>query len=252
MQKLYESSYYCTRDENCLTLEDFIEDDKVEYDFAIMEIDLDLLKTSELQIPLYSQQKPPHVRYEYDFQGELLRRNWVYYQEHFEQGGWPYYFDLSWETSIWRQNREGDDLPEAGTKFKVGDFVRLRRPMRERHYQHRRADTEQVFVVRYTPRRDDKGQLLENTYQLETVTERGEHLSTYDLTFDYPCQGIHESELVLHDDKVAVDSPLHFLRRIFLGEFVEAWKINREVVFTPTRTLGDIPELAALFEEELA
>ena len=239
----YESSRYCDGRTDGLTLDDFLSDKKAYYRWTIMEIDLEFLQNYEFpECGNYHLYTSAHVEYEYDLDGELLQRN-----------NW-WFFDGVNDSSfggVCFQNRDGDDLSEAGTRFKIGDFVRLKRPLISGTGD--RFETDIVFVVYNTPFRRGGGQLVENTYKISTIGEWGEYL--WDLDFHYPFQGIHENELVKHEEKVEEDSPFMFLSRLYKDEIDDAEEIceklfDGEIVLSSITTWRDIPELKALEGEE--
>ena len=229
-QELFENSGYDS-------MEEFLQDKQIEYSWKIDEEFIN--KPSELSL---SNDWPlSQIVYDYDFDGELFSRNFV------------------WENSgseVYRQVRENDTLPEAGTKFKIGDFIRLKRPRKTR-YDH--TDFENVFVVAGVPRRDDEGRLEENTYYIETVGKKGEYL--WDWDWHFPFSGIHEDELEKYEGEIDKNSPLMFLRRIFLNEFKDVYsdewgdnaivrKLEKyEILLSPCLSWREIPELAALETE---
>ena len=239
LEKCYKNSDYCDGTPESDTLDDFIEHDEVRYRWTITEIDLDLLHNYEFpKDNNYHLYTPAHVEYEYDLNGELLQRN-----------HWWFIDGVNGSSGSCIQNREGDDLPEAGTKFNIGDFVRLKRPLRS---SIGKVGTDTIFVIDATPRRADDGRLIENTYQLCTAGDDGKYL--WDLDFHYPFQGIHENELVKHEGDVDEGGPLAFLSRLAKGEFANAEKIyaqliDQKILLTSGVTWRDIPELKILSGE---
>jgi len=241
VRECYEASDYCDGEEDLAAFNDFIEDGEVYYRWTITEIDLDVLKSFEFpKGNRYDLQPPAHVEYEYGLDGELLQRNnWWYVDGVSDAGG-----------GVCFQNREGDELPGAGTKFQAGDFVRLKRPL---YAGGERFSIDQVFVVEGVPLRPTGGRPFENTYHLCTVSKWGDYL--WDLDFHYPFQGIHESELVPHDEEVDENGALMFLSRLARGEINESEEIYKnltdgKIVLAPDISWTEIPELAALAGEE--
>ena len=245
VQSLYEESDYSVKTE-CLpkelnwepaepSLEAFISDDQVYYDWTIWEIDLDHLQNCEWPAGgKYRLYPPAHISYKYDLDGELLHR----YHWWFGPGG-----------SVCIQKHDGDDLPEAGTKFLVGDFVQLKRPLKLGG--QRRFGTDAVFVITGIPVRDSEGFVKENKYHIETVKEWGEYI--WNLDFGWP-SGIHESELVKYEGEIKYDSPLEFLRCVFCGEDEQVQEVVRKlecgkILLNPCISWEDIPEFAVLVEE---
>jgi hypothetical protein len=227
IRKLYETSEYYAAKE---TLEDFL--DEANYSFTITDIDLAQRRDSAgyKRKEAYWRQRPAHVEYAYDYAGALLQRTYIYRRNYAA-------FDSS---GVYYQNWEGDDAPEAGTKFQIGDFVRLMRPAKNLDGSF---GTDTVFVVTALPKRDKEGWLIENTYRIETISARGEY--QWDSDFHHPFSGIHENMLVKHEGEIAKDSPLWFLRRVFLGEFAEVEGIVQnmergEIALTPNITWEEL------------
>jgi hypothetical protein len=237
IRELYEDSYYCNGKPNSRTLEDFIEADRLFDWWAITEIDLDRLKAMEdagcERMRKYHKESPPiHIEYAYNHKGELLHRYYIW-----RMGNDLQAFNFS---GTYYQNREGDELPEAGTKFQIGDFVRLKRPGKT---IDGKFDTDVVFVVADLPNRNKDGLLIENTYRIETVSKEGKY--QWDSDFHLPFSGIHENELVKYEGDVDVNSPLWFLRRVFLGELGDVSEMvkkleNGELALTPDVTWGEL------------
>jgi len=219
IERLYKSSDYCDGKEDSLTLQDFLNDGFVYYRFIVTEIDVKLWKTYNYPRKDKHLHKPPHVEYEYDLNGELLQSCYVYYLDNV-----PFSY---------LQRREGDDEPTAGTKFKMGDFVRLKRPLVSDFNE--KYDTKQIFVISGIPSRDENGVLIENCYHVDTVGKNGEYKWAVD--FHYPFQGIHESELeavsyhtmINSDDIDDVNTPLWFLQRLMRGEVENQQKILQKL-----------------------
>lgn len=248
IHRLYETSDYCAHEEDSLTIEDFIKDRQVYYRFTVLEIDLKTLNTYDYRNSINRPKwclanRPPHLEYSYDLDGNLIDCNYVYYNH---RGGIDFTYPVSYIKC-----RPGDELPDAGTKFKEGDLVRLIRPCYSNGYRMQ-LDTEQVFVVCGEPKRDKNGALIENTYMIETVSDSGEYL--WDFDFGYPFQCIHENELQLYDEELPEDNPLRFLQRIYLGEFeydnIVSKMENGEISLRNTVSLHDIPELKSIMGKE--
>ena len=237
IRKLYEASDYCDGTPESRTLEDFIKANQVFDHWTITEINLDRLKDMEQagkeRLREYLKESPPiHIEYAYDHNGDLLHR---YYIQRFVDDLQAFNF-----SGTYYQNREGDELPEAGTKFQIGDFVRLKRPL-ESIDDKFTADT--VFVVASTPLRKMDGALIENSYRIETVSRKGVY--QWDSDFHMPFSGIHENELVRHEGEVDTGSPLWFLRRVLLGEFGDVGEMikmleNGEISLTPDVTWEEL------------
>ena len=225
-----------------LSLKEYIGNDQMYYFWTITEYPLDNFNEKEWpKTNNYSLYPHNYIEHIYDFDGEMLCRYYI------------------WDIRSMNARRyicDGDDLPEAGKKFKVGDFVRLKRPLTS---NYKNFDVDDIFVVFGTPRWDEEGHIYSNNYGIETVTECGEYL--WHLEFGYCWGGIHESELVKYEGEVPEDSPLMFLRQVFLGEFDGMFNdeygsrgILRkledcEILLSPRLSWQGIPELAVLVKE---
>ena len=238
-QAFYDASGYGPKG---LSLKEFIDDDQMYYYWTITEYPLD--NFNEIEWPkTYNYTLYPHnyIEHIYDFNGEMLCRYYIWDMRSMNARRYIY---------------DGDDLPEAGKKFKVGDFVQLKRPLKSNYDSF---DVHDIFVVFGTPRLDEEGHVESNGYGIETVTEKGEYL--WHLEFGFSWDGIHESELVKYEGEVPEDSPLMFLRRVFLGEFdgmfIDEYgdrgivrKLEEgEISLSTCLSWREIPELAALAAE---
>ena len=238
IRKLYEASGFCNGNPDSPTLEDFIKANQVFDDWTITEIDLDRLKdmenTGEERMHEYYKESPPiHIEYSYNYKGELMHRYYIWRSS----GNELQAFNPS---GTYYQNSEGDDLPDAGTKFHIGDFVRLNRLVESMDGKYN-MDT--VFVVASTPKRHNDGTLIENSYRIKTVSKEGEY--QWDPDLHLPFSGIHENELVKHEGEIDANSPLLFLRRVLLGEFgdvdIMVKKLeNGEIALTPDVTWEEL------------
>ena len=238
-QELFEHSGYNN-------MQEFLRDGQIDYFWRIDEHDAaNFGKCERPETNDYDLYPPTYIEQEYDFDGELSSRNYVWKSEDFE---------------LYRQVRENDNMPEAGTKFNEGDFVQLKKPKRTRYGNN--IDFKYIFLVVDTPRRDEEGRLKENTYGIETVGKKGEYL--WDWDWYYPFSWIHEDELVKYEGDIDKNSPLMFLRRVFAGEFdglftddIEAGRAivrkleSYEILLDPCLSWREIPELA-MFEKEAA
>jgi len=232
IQELYKRSGFDNKQE-------FLTDDMLHYDFEIFEHALDSFEQCKRPETYdYDLYPPTFIKYEYDFDGELINRNYVWKSESVE---------------IYRQVRENDSLPEAGTKYQKGDFVQLR-TLRRNRYDH--IDFGNIFLVVGTPTRDEDGRLKDNTYSIETIGKKGEYL--WDWDWHYPFSGIHEDELVKYEGEIDKNSPLLFLRGAFLGDFDDMFTDehgdsaiireleNYRILLSPCTSWREIPDLAIL------
>ena len=213
VRKLYEASAYCTGSEDDPSIEDFIKDGHIEYDFTIMEIDLEAAKTYDwkkrphLGLGFCLSNRPPFLEYTYNLEGDMTGCNYVYCNDFSEAGN---AFPVARV-----EYRPGDEAPEAGTKFRPGDLVRLDRPyFSEKCW--RMFDTDTVFVIIDTPKRDNCGRLVENTYSVATASESRE----YPWGSDRFCDSfyIHETKLRSYEGELPAVNPLRLLQKWARGE----------------------------------
>jgi len=181
IEKLFKRSDYSPD----MTLEDFLTDKSVDCSFIITEIDPEIADHYvEPDTQAQCIQMPPHhIRWIFDREGNLLERVVDF--------GFFVFFTMP-----------EDNLPEAGKKFKTGDFVTIKRPY---------TDPNQIHVVCGCPQKKDENVFWENVYCLMTI-ESAEFCDR--MTHDH----VHESEIVKFLGEVPENHPLRLLRKIFTGE----------------------------------
>ena len=253
VQALYDVSGY---EKDGLSLQDFVAD-QICYHWTITEIDLELLhkdgcpKNEELHLA-----PSAHIKCQYDLYGELIGRSFWWYSD-----GIYCFFNVNSHGFI--EKRVGDELPGAGQKFQVGDFVRMKRLWKGLCTLYG-FDGDEIFVVTNAPIRnakilEEKKACFENTYCIGTAGKRGEYI--WDVHFHGYSLGLHENELVKYEGEVSEDSPLMFLRQVLLGEYDDMftdeydnrWIVRKlkegEISLAPCLSWREIPELAALAAE---
>ena len=175
---------------------------------------------------------------ERDTEDEELRTD-----RHFDYKG-----DLIWGYEIAHGRKRyfypGDELPGAGTKFSVGDFV-----FRETNnkYSFRQNPEIEIFLVTGAPGKregdTEKGRSWENTYTLEYITEYG--------YWEYT----DEPEYLLKPYTGEVPAGLNIMRKIHMGEAKITVKRLREVfgdAFTNNEDVKKDIEKYRLTENSLA
>ena len=92
----------------------------------------------------------------------------------------------------------------AGTKFKIGDIVRIKNC--DNNYNFK----DKLHVITEVPHRRENQKFFRNTYKVivnHNSYDEGCHVDVF-----------RESELELYEEKLPKDSPLIFLSRCFKGE----------------------------------
>lgn len=167
--------------------------------------------------------KPPRIDWYFHYNGEAWTRDFVFGDKKYEC-------------------RESDLLPEAGTKFKVGDLV-------EYTDWELRCDYPGIFVVLSTPQKpQDNTAPWENHYELAYIEDdygayRGGRVKQVEL---------HEADLKLCNldemSKYYDKEPILALQRVVAGEADIAPKLKEDilhgrVLFNTMPSWRDIPEL---------
>lgn len=94
--------------------------------------------------------------------------------------------------------------PSAGTKFKIGDIVKIK------NYDNNYDFRDKLHVITGVPHRKDNQRFFRNTYDVivnYNSYDEGCHVNVF-----------NENELELYTEKLPKDSPLIFLSKYFKGE----------------------------------
>lgn len=173
--------------------------------------------------------KPPRIDWYFHNNGEVWTRDFVFDDKEYEC-------------------RESDLLPEAGTKFKVGDLVRYTDLELRRDYPG-------ILVVLSTPQKpQDKATPWKNHYELAYIEDdygawRGGRVRQTDL---------HEVDLKLCDleeySQFYNREPILALQKVITGEADISPKLKEDilhgrVLFNSMPSWRDIPELVIKKEE---
>ena len=223
----------------------------VEYDFKVLELDPDVSRNQDFYDSKYSdsfgidsedvivrKREGSHwddyVEWNYDYAGNLRYRAHHYGEDIYENDERLYYHrDLSFPE---------DDAEDAGTKFKVGEFVRVvdsrwygirefycegHNPD-ELHYIKNGLFEDIIYVVAEAPGKkcDCKRAFWYNHYELGRYDERGNYRAVH----------LHERYLrkydTEHDGELLPDDPMHNLLKIREEELERQQELNRTVFIT--------------------
>ena len=179
------------------------------YEFKVYEFDPDVKRAKSGKWEKFAE-------WDYDCEGELLDRC----ETTSLSDGW--YVGYS--------KRPGDEDDNAGSRFKPGEFVRLKaRHNNETIFaiEHKqdedgreislgdvissgaRSDDETIYVVRQTPGKGDSDDdTHENVYTLYFINKN--------MKFDH-CHP-HEADILSYDGEVPKGHPMHLIKRYILGE----------------------------------
>ena len=192
-------------------IKEFVNDTNIgfTYEFKVYEFDPDVKRTESGKWEKFAE-------WDFDSEGELRDR----YENTSLPDGW----------FVGYSRRPGDEDESAGTRFKLGEFVRLkakhrnetifgieRAPNEEGHEINIggvintgvRSDDETVYAVRFAPGKGDTDDdAHENVYTLDFINKK--------LKFDH-CH-THEADILPFDGEVPQGHPLHLIKRNILGD----------------------------------
>ena len=197
------------------SLKQCIKDNLIDYDFRIVEEDIEYAEKFDKKIDILEEienlliYEPTHKEYILDYTGEITNICIKYLPNQREMIGHNHLYI-----------KPNDLLENAGKKFKVGDIVKITK-FNERDtdlsYYNYNNEAENIFVVRYLPRRKEGQKYLRNTYALSNIKNNGYAPGIY--TWEY-----HEEQISLYDGEIKENSPIDVLRKIIKNEI----KINEE------------------------
>jgi len=134
----------------------------------------------------------------------------------------------------------GDELPEAGTKFKIGDFVTVKRTD-ERVVKSwlEKVAKDEIFIVYNTPKTNDPKRYFENRYCLTTIDKEG--------TINPYWEEFFECHLEKYNGEVA--EPYKLLSKVYKEEIKlsdETWNkiCEGEILLNLVPSWKEIPELS--------
>ena len=188
-----------------------LKEEKIDYDFRIIEEDLEYAEKFNQKLDILEEieellvYEPTHKEFILDYTGEITNICIRYLPNQEETKG---------RNSLYL--KPNDLLPDAGTKFKIGDLVKIVNRTDDISYSCY-PDYSDIYVVRFLPRRIEGQKYLRNTYALSEITN--DNLSPGIYTWEF-----HEEQIAEYDGKVEENSPIDVLRKIIKKEI----KVNRE------------------------
>lgn len=202
-------SYYCKNKNK--SIEQCIKDEKVDFDFRIIEEDIEYAEKFDKQIDYFFAEiedylvyEPTHKKYILDYKGNVTDICLMYLPNQKEVLSYNHLY-----------MKPGDLDKDAGTKFKVGDIVKLAktkaRYLDDYTYHDYGATYSELYVVRYLPRRVEGQKYLRNTYALAEILDEDYAPGVYTKEF-------HEEQIAKYEGEVEENSPLDILRRIFTNQ----------------------------------
>lgn len=209
-----EGLKFLTRKLNCYssevnkTIADCIKEGALYYEFKIIEKDVSYAEKFDKKIEIFDKieklliYEPTEKEYLLDYKGKVKdivleyksKNNHLLAQNHLYM-------------------KPNDLKKEAGTKFKVGDLVKIVKPsitggdLAYCYY----PEYSKVYVVRFLPRRVEGQKYLRNTYLLSEIKDEDFAPGIYTWEF-------HEEQLKKYEGKIKENSPIDVLRKIILGE----------------------------------
>jgi len=210
--------------EEKMSIQKCIQEEILDYTFTILEEDLEYSEKYAKQVDWlaeieeYLVDEPTHKEYVLDYLGNVQDIVLSYL---------PNQKDVRGQNRLYL--KPGDLLPEAGKKFKVGDFVKITKPnarMEDLTYSHY-PEYSEVYVVRYLPRRKKGQKYFRNTYALAEIKDEDYAPGIYTWEF-------HEEQIEKYDKPVEENSPIDVVRKIITKELAidqETWnKLKNGVI----------------------
>ncbi len=203
---------YC-KDKN-KSINQCIKDKLVDYDFKIIEEDIEYAEKFDKTLEIFEEieelliYEPTHKEYILNHLGKITNICIRYLPNQKES--------LGQNTLYLKPN---DLLESAGTKFKIGDLVKIIEPnkkLKDLSYYDYHGNNN-ICVVRYLPRRIEGQKYLRNTYALSEIDDENYAHGIYTWEF-------HEEQIALYDGPIEDNSPIDILRKILKKEI----KINTE------------------------
>lgn len=190
------------------SIEQCIEEEILDYTFYITEEDLEYAKQYTKQIEWkeeieeYLTDEPTHKEYVLDYLGNVQNIILRYLPNQKEV-----------ITNNFLYMKPKDLLPEAGTKFQVGDVVTITKPnarMEDLTYFHY-PEYSEMYVVRYLPRRKQGQKYLRNTYAVCEIRDEDYAPGIY-------TKEVHEEQIEKYEGNIEENSPIDVLRKILRKE----------------------------------
>lgn len=218
MREYYNNSF----DNGCPKGKELTKDElfdlSVIYDFEITEFDpyeTDKIEKFDYKYPEHFMHEPTHKVYSYDYNGKLL------------------YIEIQYRTIHHRRNgfcvtmKPSDFEVGAGTKFKVGDIVKIIQK-RDKFFKNYEME-DRLHVITQVPKKQKGQKYFDNKY--EVITNHN--------IFDNGCHEdiFREDELELYsEERVPKDSPILFLSKIYKGEIQLSKEKMSDLICRKNRT----------------
>ncbi len=187
---------------------------KIDYDFSITEEDLEYAEKFDHELEPCQEienlliYEPTHKEFILDYTGKITNICIRYL---------PNQKETKNSNSLYL--KPNDLLPTAGTKFEIGDLVKVVKPnkrMEDLSYEFY-PEYSDVYVVRFLPRRKKGQKYLRNTYALSEIKNDNYAPGIYTWEF-------HEEQIAKYDGEIEENSPIDVLQKILKKEI----KVNRE------------------------
>ncbi len=191
-----------------------LKEEKIDYDFRVIEEDIEYAEKFNQKLNFLEEieelliYEPTHKEFILDYMGEITNICIRYL---------PNQKETRDRNSLYL--KPNDLLPDAGTKFKIGDLVKIVKPnirTDDISYSYY-PDYSDVYVVRFLPRRIEGQKYLRNTYALSEI--KNDNFSPGIFTWEF-----HEEQIAEYEGNVKQNSPIDVLRKIIKKEI----KVNRE------------------------
>ena len=208
-----ELEFYC-KDIN-KSIKQALREEKIDYIFRITEEDIEYAENFNQKLEVFEEieklliYEPTHKEFILDYTGEITNICIKYLSNQKETIG---------RNSLYL--KPNDLLPDAGTKFKVGDLVKIvkQKLMTDDISYSYYPEYSIVYVVRSLPRRIKGQKYLRNTYALSEI--KNNSISSGIYTWEF-----HEEQIAKYNGKIEENSPIDVLRKIIKKEI----KVNREI-----------------------
>ena len=195
---------YCK--DNNKSIEQGIKNENIDIDFRIVEEDIEYAEKFNKTIDLFDNienlliYEPTHKEYIMDYNGRItdICIRYLVNQK-----------DTHRKNSLYL--KPNDLLKNAGTKFKVGDFVKIIKSGEDDITYKFYPKYSDIYVVRYLPRQIKGQKYLRNTYALSEIIDDDFAPGIYTNEF-------HEEQIENYDKEVKENSPIDVLRKIFINE----------------------------------
>ncbi|MDR2568741.1 MAG: hypothetical protein LBD23_00405 [Oscillospiraceae bacterium] len=213
-------------------IDEIVENGVVCYEFYVYEFDPDVKRSRVLPWARWND----YARWDFDYTGKLRSREEN--KSHEKDGKAQFSMKVV---------NPGDEKEDAGSKFNLGDFVKV---------DSQWDDKGLIYVVDGTPGK--KREWLEKYPNGDIEAWENQYsVSSIDSDGLFTCAHPHEMNICLYDSKIPDDHPLQLLRKYFIGEIYidhDVWEavFCRQILFDCShnkKSWRDIPELYEQFSK---